>query len=275
MVIDIAVLLSIGQHRASGRRCRADLDGRALEMALRLKPETRLHGVHAGNPEDPALAGYLGMGLDSLTVLRQPHGVDVFPVLVEHLVGLKPGLLLTGSAAEIGEGSGLLPYLLARRLGAALLPAIAEIISLNEGYLDALQALPGGRRRRVRARWPCVVTVDRAAPAPRQSAFAKVRRGRIVVLDHPAGPPEVLEARQTPARAKPRRLRIMTGLSAGERLRAATEPQAGRSKLLVDPSPEEAARAIYEYLRSERIIQPSAPIDRPPDKPLAGSGNEE
>ena len=60
MIIDIAVLLSIGQHRASGRRGRAELDGRALEMALRLGPGTRLHGVHAGNPEDPALTGYLG-----------------------------------------------------------------------------------------------------------------------------------------------------------------------------------------------------------------------
>jgi electron transfer flavoprotein beta subunit len=274
VTIDIAVLLSIGQHRASGRRCRADLDGRALEMALQLKPETRLHGIHAGNPEEPALADYLGMGLESLTVLRQPPGVDVFPVLVEHLVGLKPGLLLTGSAAEIGEGSGLLPYLLARRLGAALLPAIAEIVSLDEGYLDALQALPGGRRRRVRARWPCVATVDRAAPAPRQSAFAKARRGRIIVLDHPAGPPETLEARQIPARAKPRRLKIMTGLSAGERLRAATELQAGRSKLLIDPPPEEAARVIYEYLQAERIIQPNLPINPPPDTRSPGAGNE-
>ena len=41
-------------------------------------------------------------------------------------------------------------------------------------------------------------------------------------------------------------------------LRAATEMQAGRGKLLVDPPVEEAARAIYDYLRSERIILPIA-----------------
>lgn len=260
MTIDIAILLSIGCHPASGRAGRADGDARALEMALRLGPGARLHAVHAGDPGEPALADYLGMGLEDLTVLRQPAGTDVLPALIEHLTKLQPGLLLAGSAAERGEGSGMLPYMLAQRLGAALLPAIADI-SLGEQYIDALQALPRGRRRKVNAPLPCVVTVDHAAAPPRQSAFAKARRGRILALDLPVGPAEALDAREIPARPKPKRLRIMTGGSAAERLRAATEMQAGRGKLLVAPPAEEAARAIYEYLGTEGIISPPRLVD--------------
>ena len=46
----------------------------------------------------------------------------------------------------------------------------------------------------------------------------------------------------------------MTGGSAAERLRAATEMQAGRGKLMVDPSADEAAGAIMEYLQAEGIL---------------------
>lgn len=261
MALDIAVLLSIGRHPASGRNCRADSDARALEMALRLGPAARLHAIHAGDQNEPALADYLGMGLESLTVLRQPAGVDVLPALAEHLVGLKPGLLLMGSAAEQGEGSGLLSYLLSRRLGANLLPAIAEI-ALDERGIEALQALARGRRRKLKASLPCVVTVDRAAAGPRQSAFAKARRGRIVVLDYPTGPAEFLDAQEIPARVKPRRLKIVTGGSAAERLRAVTEMRTGRGKLLIDPPAEEAAQAIYDYLLAEGILTPRSFVDR-------------
>jgi electron transfer flavoprotein beta subunit len=251
--VDIAVLLSIGRHPASGRAWRADSDARALEMALRFGADAQIHAIHAGDPDEPALADYLGMGLESLTVLRQPAGVDILPALAAHLGELKPRLLLAGSAAEQGEGSGMLPYLLARSLGATLIPAVAGITYAGD-RIDALQALPRGRRRRLSAAMPCVVTVDRAAPAARQSAFARARRGRIMALDRPTGPPDPIDFREIPARAKPRRLKIMTGATAAERLRAATEMQAGRGKLMVDPPAEDAARAIYEYLKAEGIL---------------------
>jgi electron transfer flavoprotein beta subunit len=249
--LDIAVLLSIGRHPASSRSRRAAIDAQALEMALGLGG--KIHAVHAGDPEEPALRDYLGMGIERLTVLRQPPDSDVLPALRDHLAAIKPGLVLAGSAAEQGPGSGMLPYLLAQALGLPLLPAAAHL-ALNNGLLDMLQALPRGRRRMLRASLPCLVTVDRAAPAPRASAYGKARRGVIEVIEIPAGPKPTGEAREIPARARPRRLKIMTGASAAERLRAATEMQAGRGKLMVDPPPEEAARAIMDYLIAERII---------------------
>ena len=262
MALDVAVLLSIGRHPASGRSRRADLDARALELALRLGPEIRLHAIHAGDPAEPALADYLGMGLETLTVLRQPPGTDILPALAEHLAALDPALVIAGLAAEAGEDSGMLPYLLAQRLGAALLPAMAEA-SLAGAGIAGLQALPRGRRRRLAAGLPAVLTVDRAAAPGRQSAFARARAGRIVTIEAPAAPRAAGDLREVPARPKPRRLKIATGGSAAERLRAATEMQAGRGQLLVQPTPEAAAEAILDYLVKEGIL--SAPALAAPE----------
>ena len=256
MPLDVAVLLSVGRHPASGRSRRADLDARALELALRLGPGVQIHAIHAGDPEEPALADYLGMGLTSLTVLKQPRDSDVLPALASHLATLKPGLILAGAAAEIGEGSGMLPYLLARELRAALLPAIAEAVLSGDG-VGALQALPRGRRRRLSAGLPALLTIDRAAPAGRQSAFARARAGKLVVLDVPAVARADSGVREVAARPKPKRLKLGTDGSAAERLRAATEMQAGRGQLLLNPPPEEAARAILDYLVKEGILSPA------------------
>lgn len=213
----------------------------------------RLHAINAGDPGDPALREYLGMGLERVTVLRQPPGCDVLPALLDHLRTIKPALILAGSAAEDGPGSGMLPYALAQTLGVPILPAAAEV-AVNNGLLDVLQALPRGRRRMLRTNLPCVVTVDRSARSPRPSAFARARRGAIDIIEMAPGPRVPADAREIPARPRPRRLKIMTGGSAAERYRAATEMQAGRGKLMVDPPADEAARAIMDYLRAEGIL---------------------
>ena len=255
MSLDIAVLLSTGRHPASGRGRRAEVDARALELALELGPTLggRLHAIHAGDPVDPALRDYLGMGLERLTVLRQPPECDVLPALVSHLRAIRPALILAGSAAEDGPGSGMLPYALAQALGLPILPAAAEV-AVKNGLLDMLQALPRGRRRMLRTNLPCLVTVDRSAKTPRPSAYAKSRRGAIDIIEMTPGPSLPADAREVPARARPRRLKIMTGGTAAERFRAATEMQAGRGRLMVDPPADEAARAIMEYLRAEGIF---------------------
>ena len=150
----------------------------------------------------------------------------------------------------------MLPYLLAEALGATLLANVAEIALASAG-IRALQALPRGRRRSLSAPLPTLATVSLAAPAPRPWAFARARRGRIEVIDLPAGPPIADDIREQPARPKPRRLKLATTGSAAERLSAATEIQAGRGRLLVDPAPEEAAAAIYDYLVEEGILSPA------------------
>jgi len=255
MTIDIAVLVSVGRHSASGRARRADRDARALELALRLSPAVPPLVIHAGDPREPALRDYLGMGLESLTVLDLPADADPIPTLVEHLRAQRPRLVLAGTAAEAGEGSGALPYAVAAALDAVLAADIAEIALAGDG-LDLLQALPRGRRRRLSAALPAVVTVGPSAPAARPFAFGPARRGRIEVVAAAAVPDTERAAWQwRPARPRPKRLKVASGGSAAERLRAATEVAAGHGRLMVNPPPDEAARAIWDYLRAEGIVR--------------------
>jgi electron transfer flavoprotein alpha subunit len=257
-VVKIAVLLSVGRHPASGRARRAPLDARALEMALSI-PGAEVHAVHAGDPAEPALRDYLGMGLARLSVLAVSRGRDPVPALAAHLKQLAPDVVLCGGRAESGEDSGLVPYLVAEALGFAM---VADTVALGIGAGEAglTQALPRGKRRLVETRKSVVATVSAAAPAPRQSAFARARRGIIepVAADAPTDT-FIAGAEIRPWRPRPKRMRLAVAASAADRLRAMTETRSGEGAVMVNPSPEDAARAIYDYLLEKRIIEEVRP----------------
>ena len=257
MAIDVAVLLSAGRHPVSGRGRRAPGDARALELALQLS-EPRV--IHAGDPAMPSLREYFGMGLDAVTVLDLPSEADPVSALIRHLEAAQPDLLMTGCRAENGEDSGMVPYIVAEALGFAMVPGVAEIISINDGAVRLLQALPRGQRRAIIVPLPLVATIDMAAPPPRQSAFAMARRGRIdIVAAEAVSDGERAHWEKRPARRRPRRLGVpASGLSAAERLSALTDAPTGAGRQLVGPTPHEAAQAIYDYLIEQRILTPPA-----------------
>ncbi|MGH8355582.1 MAG: electron transfer flavoprotein subunit beta, partial [Pseudomonas sp.] len=159
--LNIITLVSIGAHPTSGRARRAEQDARAVELGLRLAG-AKLRLLHAGDPKAEALRAYLGMGLSELSVLQQPEGADALPALAKHLREAGAQLVLTGSQAETGEGSGLLPFLLAEQLGWPLVVGLAEVESVSGGVAQVLQALPRGQRRRLRVRLPFLASVDNA-----------------------------------------------------------------------------------------------------------------
>ncbi|MFQ5786105.1 MAG: electron transfer flavoprotein subunit beta, partial [Alphaproteobacteria bacterium] len=135
------------------------------------------------------------------------------------------------------------------------------IVAAGDSGVRVSQALPRGQRRAIAAPLPLVATIDPAAPAPRSFAFARARRGTITTI---AAEVVVDDARAEwetrPARRRPRRLRpTVAGASAANRLRSLAEVRAGRGRLIVDPSPEVAAREIYEYLVAEGVLDPPAP----------------
>jgi electron transfer flavoprotein beta subunit len=269
-MVKVVVLLSVGRHPASGRARRAPLDARALEMALSL-PEAEVHGLHAGDPSEATLRDYLGMGLERLTVLAIPSGSDPVLCLTAHLATLAPDAIFAGRHAEGCEDSGMLPYLVAQGLGYGVVADVAGV-RIADCHASLTQALPRGRRRLVETRLPVVAIVNTAAPEPRQSAFARARRGIVdsIAADVPADTfAQSCEIR--PWRPRPKRLRIPAGGNALERLKAMTEAKSGAGRLLIQPSAEEAARAIYDYLVEKRFIEQTRTRREPPDLSDSGS----
>jgi electron transfer flavoprotein beta subunit len=253
-MVKVAVLLSVGRHPASGRTRRAPLDARGLELALTVV-DAEVHAVHAGDPSETALRDYLGMGLARLTVLEMPPAHDPVPALAAHLAALGPDLILAGAHAEGGEDSGMVPYLIAQALGYTLVSDVAGL-SIENGRGVFTQALPRGRRIVVEARLPAVAVVNAAAPAPRQSAFARARRGVVETVTADAPIDAFLEACEVRAwRPRPKPVRMMRGGSALDRLRSMTETKTGEGAVMIGPAPEDAARAIYDYLVAKRFIE--------------------
>lgn len=212
--------------------------------------ETR--GLHAG-PDATPVRDALGHGLARLDHLRVAGGVDPVEALVADLTRTHPALILAGRRGQGGEETGLVPYLVAQRIGYPLIP---DVVALRPGTapqtMEVEQALAKGARRRLVVRLPFVASVHPAAPAPRPFAYAPMRRGRVIAHDGAAGTPIVaseIEAR--PFKPRPKLMRgAPAGASAAERLMAATGAgDSGGADVLVDPDPELAARTILAYLR--------------------------
>ncbi|RJS94413.1 electron transfer flavoprotein subunit beta [Salinisphaera sp. Q1T1-3] len=256
MIPEITVICSLGRHPGSDRVRPAIADARALAFALSVGE--RVRAVHVGDPESPGLRDYLGQtaggrSLDRLDVIELPADRDIRPALVAYLAARRCDVVLAGTCAEDGEGSGMLAYDLADALGHTLVPAIDTLAS-SDGGLALTQVLPRGRRRSLKAMTPLIATVD-AASAPRPIyAEARARRGTIRRLAPEVACPVAEHADIRPARPRPKRIRVSGGGSAADRLRAASETQAGQGALMIDPAAEDAAQAIADYLRSEGFL---------------------
>ncbi|MEX6500445.1 electron transfer flavoprotein subunit beta [Pseudomonas zhanjiangensis] len=254
--LNIISLVSVGAHPTSGRARRAEQDARAVELGLRLAGD-QLQVLHAGDPHEEALRAYLGMGLSEMTVLEQPKQGDALPLLSNYLKDSGAQLVLTGSQAETGEGSGMLPFLLAEQLGWPLVVGLAEVEKVDNGVAEVLQALPRGQRRRLKVRLPFLASVDNAAPAARQSAYGPARRGQLVAEDVAVVEDSLLaEAQLQPARPRPKRLKVIKAKSGAERMKAATaKASGGGGQVLKDVSPEQGAEAIFKLLIEEGVLR--------------------
>lgn len=196
----IAVLVSLGRHPVSGAVRWSRNDGAALALARRLGGAS-VAVLHAGDPDEPALRGYLALGAPCVQTIDVPRDRDVLDPLAALLSDY--ALVLCGSRGESGMGSGLLPYLLAQRLGRPLLPNVLSA-QLAGSAVRARQFLPKGRRRDMEADLPALLTVHPAAPFEPRYAYARERAGRVLPVAAPAQAAPLADAwRIEPADARP------------------------------------------------------------------------
>jgi len=254
----IAVLVSIGRHPVSGVPRYSRNDAAALDMAGKLAQRSTgasIDVIHAGDAGNPALPEYLALGAAGVTVVEAAASRDVLPALQSQLQPYD--LVLCGSRAEGGTASGMLPYLLAARLG---LPLLAGVIAVTPGQdsIVAQQYLPKGRRREVALRLPALMTVHPLAPNSLRYAYARLRNGEIRTLAFSAlsaaAGDSTGEWTVEPAKAVPRKLVAPEKRSGHARMQAATVSESRGGKVVQDGSAADKAQAVLAYLREHRLV---------------------
>lgn len=250
----VIVLVSEGRHPVSARTRRADQDAQALELALQTS-SIATEVLFAGRQNEKLMRAYLGMGVPIVDCLCLDEGLDPVPAIVRYLKTRSFHAVLAGSRAETGRGSGLLPYAIAQSLDVPLVPGISAL-QLNSGDATVEQSLPGGQSRRLGVSGPFVATVCQAAPDPRPTTFVRARRG-IVITHHAHSVPDEwrLHTECHPARTRPHRIHsVAISGPANKRLEAATGATLASGKIMINPSPDDAASAIIEFLQTEKIL---------------------
>ena len=264
----IVVLLAAGVNPDNGRMRRSPLDARALELILGFReahPGTALEAIHAGDGDSvAALRDYMGMGLESLTLLETASDNDAVAILANYLLRRDFDLVVTGAAALDGAATGVVPYQLSQVLG---MPVLPEITALDQGEhaLIAMQARERGVRQRFEIAGPAIVTVSPLAPAARLPAYVRSREGeitRVSVGDQEAIKQEVFSLREPAWRpAAPMRKALSTvdpNASPEERLRAVTALKGGAGKLQEGLTAEQIASEILERLNQAGLYRSSS-----------------
>ncbi len=252
----VAVLISTGRNPVSGVVRRAELDARALEIVLALDTDVQFEVIHAGDPENPVLKDYLGMGLSDITVLPCDPDDDPASSLVWYLNRIRPDVVLTGNRAETGEGSGFIPYAVAQQLGALFVAQITALKFLADSKLQLSQSIPGGYRRRLYAQPPIVGSVDGSALPPRIPAYARSQRGKIHIVEAPRqNDAQSADWNILTGRNKPKKITRYHGETMAERLDFAWgQDRTGGTTIEARKNPRNGADAIHRALGDAGLL---------------------
>lgn len=253
----IAVLVSATRHSVSGEPCHSRNDSVALSIGLELANaiSSELKVLHAGDPDNPALRDYLAFGAGHIEVISSATDTDIVDSLADEVSDAD--LILTGSRAESGEDSGLLPYLLAAKLNR---PVIANALAVNasDNGIEVLQFLPKGKRRRLAVNTPAVVAVHPLAPVELRYAYAQQAQGKI--SQRPAH--SVMQAMRTnamqwqlqPASRSMTKLKAQDKKTGHARLLSAIVSENKGGHVVNEGSSVAKAQVILTYLREHHLI---------------------
>jgi electron transfer flavoprotein beta subunit len=251
----IISLVSTAKHPVSGtpRHCQNDSIAMGLGLTIAKSATAHMEVVHAGSADDPALLDYLAFGAEKINVIPADGNTDIAMLLAENLVNAD--LILTGSRAESGLDSGLLPYMLASKLNIPIVANALEIKQISSG-IEILQFLPKGKRKLVAVSLPAIVTVHPLAPVALNYAYAKKSIGKINVHSNNSKHPNASNLgwqTQAPMR-KPIKLKASETKTGHERLQSAITTEGRNGTVVNDGNNVEKAQVILRYLREHRLI---------------------
>ena len=256
-ILNIAVLVSVGVHPISGvaRYCRNDALGLAMGLQLIEAQSAQLEVFHAGEPNEAVLSEYLALGALCVKVIACADK-DVVKNLTENLANCD--LIITGTRAE--GGRGLLPYLLAEKLG---LPIIANVLEIKsaENALEVLQFLPKGKRRRVFVELPAVVVVHPFAVVELHYAHAQKSTGKIEILtqENKKDISKSIAWKPSPKTYMPVKLKAIDekyGIhkTGHARMVEALVSESKNGIVVIEQDSVEKAQVIVRYLREHHLI---------------------
>jgi len=244
----VLTLASVGRNPVNGAARPDCNDLLALELARSLGNTTLLH---AGDPNQPALGDYFAYGATTLAVIPTAEAQDIIPALASQAAN--HDILLTGTRSEGGEGSGLVPYLLAERLGWPIVGR-AIAVTIADGQASITQALPKGQRRHVRVPLPAVIVIDPKAPFTPRYAFARRRAGTITQHAPITGVPDT-SWRVEPATKRPVKFKAKEQKAGHARMLSAIVTEAKGGAVVNSGTPADKAQAILSYLRTHKLIE--------------------
>ena len=261
---NIVALVSAGRHPISGqaRHCRNDSLAMTigLELAGKLNAENEnsvnLKVMHAGNANNAALTDYLALGASQIDVIPALENADIVDSLADKLKNVD--VILTGSRAESGQDSGLLPYLLAEKLNYSLVANVLSIKQTTEG-IEALQFLPKGKRRSVKVQMPAIIVIHPLASIQLRHAYARQVNGHISQFATHTPTPEAksscaAEWQMQSTIRKPNKLKAKENKSGHARMLSATVSENKGGAVVNDGNSVEKAQVILSYLREHRLI---------------------
>jgi electron transfer flavoprotein beta subunit len=254
----ITTLVSAGRHPVSGepRHCHNDSLAMTIGLTMAKLISAKHHVLHAGNPDSKFLSEYLALGAGQIDVLPISDDTDVVNSLATQLTHVD--LVLTGNRAESGEDSGLLPYLLAEKLGIPLV-VNALAIKVNANAIEVLQFLPKGKRRNVTVKLPAIIAIHPLAPASLKFAYARQISGEIKLLPTPHSPTASandlkMQWQAQAAIRKPIKLKAPENKSGHERMLSAISSESKGGAVVNNGNSVEKAQVILSYLREHRLI---------------------
>lgn len=257
MIKHITTLISASRHPVSGepRHCHNDSLAMAIGLEIAKSVSAEHHVLHAGNPDNKALNEYLALGAGQIDVIPISDYTDVVDCLAAQLNHVD--LILTGSRAESGEDSGLLPYLVAEKLGIPLV-VNALAIKSSANTIEVLQFLPKGKRRNVTVKLPAIIAIHPLAPASLKFAYAKQISGEIKSLPVPylstLTNDHQTQWQTQAAIRKPIKLKAPENKSGHERMLSAISSESKGGAVVNNGNSVEKAQVILGYLREHRLI---------------------